>query len=111
MIINKRKITDLSKSENLRNEEKGILCAVLNAMNDWPNQFNDIEDFEKDIELFLGGEVNRLNIESVLKKERNLNDGGWKTEALASLNEIFNHESYQNLSLTQTIKLINSINN
>lgn len=94
-------IEKLLDSGNVSNHLKKMSDIFLAAINDWPDSILTLDDYEIEIEKFIGGATkkNKIN-EALLKIDFSLN--AWQAESLSQISEIFQFYN-DNISLKEII--------
>src|SRR4051812_31595518 len=81
-------IRGLIKANVFSIDEMEIIEMILAAINDWPNPNITLEDYEKEVSEFLGGETTKKNIETTLKRI-DVMQFAWQAESLSQLLRVF----------------------
>ena len=90
--------------EDEQNHPDNIITALgvfYEAMNDWPNRILSAEQYEIELTQFIGKEVNKINLEIMLKTIDST--GAWQAESISGLLNIYKHFSHE-LTLLQIIE-------
>jgi len=98
-------IEELEKVKNdgsTEYEVKSIIGIFLSAINDWPNSHLTLEDFEADIQKFIGSETKKNELENSLKKI-NFTTHAWQAESLTQVIQVYRFYS-EKLSLNEIIE-------
>lgn len=89
-------LLDLENSREIIPDEnilKKCVDQLLLSINDWPDPITNINEFENEIQKFIGKEINEKNINSRLSNlstlELSLN--AWKIESLSELVDVFSY--------------------
>ncbi len=81
-------IEEYIKNNNLEKADESALMLIMDAINDWPNDVNDLEDFTLQVNIFLKGKLTKENIETKLK-QIDYSIYAWQAESLSQVLEIF----------------------
>jgi hypothetical protein len=90
MVISIHQIEELIEFDNLSASTKDKLKIFLLAINDWPKQIDTLFDFEKEIQKFIGNEINKNKLLNIISNIDYTNDA-WEAESLSYLIEIYNY--------------------
>jgi hypothetical protein len=75
--------------------------VLLAAIVDWPNSVTRVEDYEREVHQFVGGEVTKRTIKECLSKiDHSIN--AWQAESLTQLIDVFEYYG-QDVSLKEVI--------
>ncbi|MFA5670473.1 MAG: hypothetical protein WC967_14635 [Balneolaceae bacterium] len=74
----------------LKDELKSQIDILVQAINDWPNNVESLEEFEKDLVMLTKRPLTKKRIESALSNLTYQNDA-WKIESLTQLLELFTY--------------------
>ncbi len=86
--ITVEQLYQLSNSENVSNSTKATLSTLLDAINDWPNEIHELDQYLSEVISFIGGEITRLNVSNSLSNiDYSINS--WQAESISQLNELF----------------------
>jgi hypothetical protein len=77
-------------SEELITVMKELISILLAAINDWPNQMDSLIDYENEVYMLVGEEVNRKKIEEYISSI-DYSKNAWVAESLSQLLEIYNY--------------------
>ncbi len=81
------------------------ICEILlQSLNDWSNDINELEVFDNEIKQFILADSTKKNIEKKLKNI-DYSKYSWQSESLYGLLELFNYYE-NNISLTDIISLL-----
>jgi hypothetical protein len=81
-------IRGLIKANVFSIDEMEIIEMLLVAINEWPNPNITLEDYEKEVSEFLGGETTKKNIEKTLATI-DLTQFAWQGKSLSQLLQVF----------------------
>ena len=77
---------------------------LLLAINDWPLNVENLEDYCKQIEYVISGRITKINIESYLKSV-DFTKNAWEAESLTQLLEIYKFDK-QGATLQEIISTL-----
>jgi hypothetical protein len=102
MKLNIADIEKIAESNHVTEEIKFIVNTFLRAINDWPNQIENLDDYEFEVHDFIKGETQKKNIVKTLNNI-DLNKYAWQAESLTQLLEVYNYFD-KDLSLKEIIE-------
>jgi len=88
------------------NNIREIVKIFLAAVNDWPSSLASLEDYEANIEKFIGSSTKKENIEFAIKNS-DLSQHAWQVESLTQVLVVFQYYK-NNIDLNQIIKDLKS---
>jgi hypothetical protein len=80
----------IQESEKLTSDVKDILIILLAAINDWPYPILNLEEYEKEIYMFVGGDIDRKKLE-IFVSELDYSKYAWEAESLSQIVEVYNY--------------------
>lgn len=76
-----------------------LICLLREAINDWPTQVTTVEEYIRDVKLFLSGQG--ITIDAIERKLSNVSlNEAWQIESLTSLLELLKiskHETFESV--------------
>ena len=91
----------VQESERVKPIIKNIIGGLLIAINDWPNTIMKLEDYELEVQKFIGGEVTKNKLEVCLS-QIDFSKNAWYAESLSQLVDVFKFYE-QDVSLKEII--------
>ncbi len=87
---------DIKVIEEIENEELPFykkLIVILQAINDWDDNIDNIEEYLQSVKIFLGGSIsmNRIEINQILIEKNSLKKL-WKMESISVLLDILDND-------------------
>jgi hypothetical protein len=97
-------IENLLEKENILKQRKEVFNIFISAINDWPKTFDNLDDYESDVNEFIQRVTKKVNIEDSLMKI-DFNKNAWEAESLSQLLLLFDYYD-EDLSLKEIIALL-----
>ena len=100
-------ITDIKKlieKEHFSTDIKKVLEILLQAIDDWPNAIDNLNDYELDVQSFILNTTTKRNVEKTLSNI-DFSKYAWHAESLSELLEIYNYFK-EGVSLKEIINQI-----
>ena len=97
----------LSANKNLSDDKINATETLLAAINEWPNSALTIEEYESQVEKFIGGPVTKERIQATLKNIDHSRNA-WQAESLTQLVTVFKFFN-EGIDLNEIIKVISAL--
>jgi hypothetical protein len=82
--------------DNANPELKEIIGIVIEAMNDWPNNVSDLDDFLSELKKTFGDNLSEDSLKAHLIPNYSMSNS-WEVESLASLIKLFSKKDFKDL--------------
>ncbi|HMJ67790.1 MAG TPA: hypothetical protein VK508_02780 [Cyclobacteriaceae bacterium] len=85
-----RHLEHVQDSKKLGSATREVIDILLTAVNDWPNQISDLEEFEGKVQNLIGSPVTHSSLKDYLKRI-DYSKLAWEAESLSQLVEVFKY--------------------
>jgi hypothetical protein len=78
----------LSEESHISEQLKLVIDTILMAINDWPVSFDNLDDYNNSVNVFINGKTTKNNLERSLKYLE-VKNYAWQIESLTQLLDVF----------------------